>query len=101
MKKRALFILAAWLGLVVMGTLVCVLKDIEKVMVEDALVDMEYEDYIFTYSHRLRTVFVWVRGKEEDVIITYPTRPDLLGLEVGGVYHPEKVKMILSASLGK
>lgn len=70
-------------------------------MIDDALEGMEYEDYIFTYSQRLRTVFVWVRGGEEDVIITYPTRPDLLGLEVGGVYKLEEVKMILSASFAK
>ncbi|MBQ8821586.1 MAG: hypothetical protein IJZ82_03005 [Lachnospiraceae bacterium] len=70
-------------------------------MIDDALVGMEYEDYIFTYSQRLRTVFIWVRGEKEDVIITYPTRPDLLGFEVGGVYNLEEVKVILSTAFTK
>lgn len=61
----------------------------------------EEEDYIFTYSQRLRTVFVWVRG-EEDFLVTYPTRPDLLGLEVSGVYTLDEPKVKLaSISLGE
>lgn len=70
-------------------------------MVDGVLEGMEYEEYIFTYSQRLRTVFIWVRGKKEDVIITYPTRPDLLGLEVSGVYDLAAVKEILSTVYAK
>ena len=63
-------------------------------IIEEALGDIQYEDYIFTYLPRLHTVFVWVRG-EEDFLVTYPTRPDLLGLEVGGVYTLDEVRELL------
>ena len=65
-------------------------------MIENALNGIEYEDYIITYAQRQNTVFVWVRCEKEDVLLTYPTRPDLLGLEVGGTYTVEEVKSALS-----
>ena len=54
--------------------------------INTSLAGIEYEDYIITYSQRVYTVFVWVRCENEDIIITYPTRPDLLGIENGGIY---------------
>ena len=65
-------------------------------MIDAVLNGMEYEDYIITYAQRLNTVFVWVRCENEDLVITYPTRPDLLGLEVGKIYTLEEVKDILT-----
>lgn len=64
-------------------------------LIDNALIGIEYEDYIITYAQRLNTVFVWVRCKSEDLIITYPTRPDLLGIEVGALYTVEELKEIL------
>jgi len=65
-------------------------------IIENALTGIEYEDYIITYAQRLNTVFVWVRCESGDVIITYPTRPDLLGIEIGGIYTLEEVKAALT-----
>ena len=68
----------------------------------DAVLDgMEYEDYIITYAQRLNTVFVWVRCEKEDLILTYSTRPDLLGLEVGKIYTLEEVKDILTEAYSR
>ena len=65
-------------------------------MIDTALEGILYEDYIITYAQRLGTVFVWVRSEAEDVIITYPTRPDFLSLEVGKIYTLEEIKSILT-----
>lgn len=70
-------------------------------MIDAVLSGMEYEDYIITYAQRLNTVFVWVRCEKEDLIITYPTRPDLLGFEVGRIYTLEEVKGILTEAYSK
>ncbi len=67
-------------------------------MIENALDGIAYEDYVITYAQRQNTVFVWVRCEKEDVLLTYPTRPDLLGLEVGGIYMLEEVKSALTAA---
>ena len=65
-------------------------------MIARALVGIEYEDYIITYAGQsLSTVFVWVRCAEEDVILTYPTRPDLLGIEIGGIYTLQELRSAL------
>ncbi len=70
-------------------------------MIDSALVDIEYEDYIITYSQRSSTIFVWVRCVAEDVLLTYPTRPDLLGIENGGIYTLEEVKDALANAYGR
>ncbi len=70
-------------------------------MIDNVLDGIEYEDYIITYAQRLNTVFVWVRCENEDMIITYPTRPDLLGFEVGRIYTLEEVKGILTEAYSK
>ena len=65
-------------------------------MIARALVGIEYEDYIITYAGQsLSTVFVWVRCAEEDGILTYPTRPDLLGIEIGGIYTLQELRSAL------
>ena len=38
----------------------------------------------------------WVRCEKDDVLLAYPTRPDLLGLEVGGIYTLDEVKRALT-----
>ena len=70
-------------------------------LIDNTLVGLEYEDYIITYAQRLHAVFVWVRCKSEDVIVTYPTRPDLLGLEAGGIYTLDAVKSALNEAYGR
>lgn len=65
-------------------------------IIDNALVGTKYKDYIITYAQRLNTVFVWVRCESEDIIITYPTRPDLLGLENGGIYTLKEVQSVLT-----
>ena len=64
-------------------------------MIDTDLADISYEDYIVTKSGRLGTVFVWVRCSTEDLVLTYPTRPDLTGLEIGGIYTLEELQEIL------
>ena len=56
---------------------------------------IEYKDYIITYSNRLYVAFVWVRTSTEDLILTYPVRPEFTGLEVGGIYTLEELQEIL------
>ncbi len=65
-------------------------------IIDTALTDIDYEDYIITKSERIRTVFVWVRCKTEDLFLTYPSRPDLTGLEIGGIYTLEELQEILT-----
>ena len=64
--------------------------------IDAALSDIVYEDYIITYSSRLYTIFVWVRGTTEDWILTYPTRPEFVGLENGALYTLEELQKILT-----
>ena len=63
--------------------------------IDTALADIVYEDYIITYSSRLYTVFVWVRG-EEDLILTYPQRPEFVGLENGRMYTLKEIQTVLT-----
>lgn len=65
-------------------------------LIETALKDIDYEDYIITKCSRSGTVFVWVRCEQEDLFLTYPSRPDLTGFEVGGIYTLEEVQQILT-----
>jgi len=55
-------------------------------IIEETLSGIEYEDYIVTYAPKWSSVFVWVRGKSGDIVISYPTRPEFLGLENGKIY---------------
>lgn len=65
-------------------------------MIDTALADIDYEDYIITKSEQIRTVFVWVRCTTEDLFLTYPSRPDFTGLEIGGIYTLEELQEILT-----
>ncbi len=64
--------------------------------IHHALSGIEHEDYIITYAPRLGTVFIWIRGTTEDTILAYPTRPDLLGLENGGMYSLHELQAALT-----
>lgn len=61
-------------------------------VIDTALKDIAYEDYIITKCTRSGTVFVWVRCETKDLFLTYPSRPDLTGLEVGGIYTLEEIQ---------
>lgn len=65
-------------------------------VINTALKDIAYEDYIITKCSRSGTVFVWVRCESEDLFLTYPSRPDLTGLEVGGIYTLEEIQELLT-----
>lgn len=66
-------------------------------VIEQKLATIAHEDYIITYAPQISTVFIWVRGTAEgDVILAYPTRPDLLGLESGAAYKLAELKRALA-----
>ena len=65
-------------------------------VINTALKDIDYEDYIITKCSRSGTVFVWVRSESEDLFLTYPSRPDLTGLKVGGIYTLEEIQELLT-----
>lgn len=65
-------------------------------VINTALKDIDYEDYIITKCSRSGTVFVWVRCESEDLFLTYPSRPDLTGLEVGRIYTLEEIQELLT-----
>jgi len=64
-------------------------------IIESDLSDIEYEDYIITEAPRLASVFVWIRTSSEDLILTYPMRPDWMDLENGEIYTLEELQEIL------
>ncbi|MBQ3559247.1 MAG: hypothetical protein IJA07_07040 [Agathobacter sp.] len=63
--------------------------------IESALSEIDYEDYIITFAPYTENIYVWVRCSSEDLLLTYPTRPDFTGLEVGGIYTLKEVQDIL------
>ena len=63
--------------------------------IKEDLSGIEYEDYIIIEAQRLVSVFVWVRTSSEDLILTYPMRPDWMDLENGGIYTIEELQEIL------
>ena len=68
-------------------------------LIEHTLKDLTHEDYVITYAPQLGIVFLWVRGTAEgDVIFSYPTRPDFVGLENGGMYTLSQLQSALSAA---
>lgn len=70
-------------------------------IIDTALADIDYEDYIITKTPQFGTVFVWVRCTTGDLLLTYPSRPDLTGLEIGGIYTLEEVQEILTETLSE
>lgn len=56
-------------------------------IIEEDLAGIDYEDYIITQSTRLYTVIIWARCTNgEDMFVTYPARPEFVGLENRGLY---------------
>lgn len=70
-------------------------------MIEKDISEIDYIDYIVTYSARLRTVIVWVQCSDRDLFVTYPTRPDLLGIEIGMTYTLPEVQEKLTEAYNK
>lgn len=66
-------------------------------MIEEDLMGIDYEDYIITESENLSTVFVWARCADgQDVFVTYPTRPEFVGLQNHGRYTLKQLQRILT-----
>lgn len=66
-------------------------------IIEEDLAGIDYEDYIVAQSTQLYTVFVWARcGEGKDMFVTYPARPEFLGLENRGRYTLEELRYILA-----
>ena len=61
-------------------------------VIDEALADIEYEDYIVTHSEGMGLVLVWVRRSSEDLFLTYPCHPALPNFEIGGIYTLEEVQ---------
>ena len=65
-------------------------------IIEEDLAGIDYEDYIITQSTRLYTVIIWARcANGEDMFVTYPARPEFVGLENRGVYTLEELQQAL------
>ena len=67
-------------------------------LIEKSIDGTEYEDYIITYAQRIDSVLVWIRSEKEDFILAYPTRPDLVGLDAGGLYTLKELQGRLAAA---
>ena len=68
----------------------------EEIIQED-LAGVDYEDYIIAQSNQLYTVFIWARCADgEDMFVTYPARPDFVGLENRGRYTLSEIQHILT-----
>lgn len=68
----------------------------EEIIRED-LAGVDYEDYIIAQSNGLYTVFIWARCADgEDMFVTYPARPDFIGLENRGHYTLTEIQQILT-----
>lgn len=66
------------------------------IILED-LDGVAYEDFVITDSARLYTVFVWAKCADgEDIFITYPARPEFVGLENRGQYTLPELQQILT-----
>lgn len=66
--------------------------DLSYKVIDEALADIEYEDYIVTHSERMVLVLVWVRRSSGDLFLTYPGHPALPNFEIGGIYTLEEVQ---------
>ncbi|MCH5339160.1 MAG: hypothetical protein J1E03_10295 [Acetatifactor sp.] len=68
-------------------------------IIREDLAGVDYEDYIIAESTRLYTVFVWARCADgEDMFVTYPARPEFVGLENRSRYTLAEVQQILTES---
>ena len=70
-------------------------------IIREDLAEVDYEDYIIAQSTRLYTVFVWARCDDgEDVFVTYPARPEFVGLENRRQYSLAEIQQILTEASG-
>lgn len=66
-------------------------------IIEADLAEIDYDDYIIAHSPMLYTVFIWVRCSDgEDMFVTYPARPEFVGLENRGQYTLKEIQRILT-----
>lgn len=66
-------------------------------IIEEDLAGINYDDYIIVHSPRLYTVFIWARCSDgEDMFVTYPARPEFVGLENRGQYTLKEIQRILT-----
>lgn len=66
-------------------------------IIEEDLAGIDYDDYIIAHSTRLYTVFIWARCTDgEDMFVTYPARPEFVGLENRGRYTLKEIQRILT-----
>lgn len=68
-------------------------------IIEEDLAGIDYDDYIIAHSPMLYTVFIWARCADgEDMFVTYPARPEFVGLENRGRYTLREIQRILTKS---
>ncbi|MDE5590319.1 MAG: hypothetical protein K2J60_14470 [Acetatifactor sp.] len=68
-------------------------------IIEEDLAGIDYDDYIIAHSTMLYTVFIWARCADgEDMFVTYPARPEFVGLENRGRYTLKEIQRILTKS---
>lgn len=66
-------------------------------IIEEDLAGIDYDDYIIAHSSKLYTVFIWARCSDgEDMFVTYPARPEFVGLESRGRYTLKEIQRILT-----
>lgn len=66
-------------------------------IIEEDLAGIDYDDYIIAHSPMLYTVFIWARCSDgEDMFVTYPARPEFVGLENRGRYTLKEIQRILT-----
>ena len=66
-------------------------------IIAEDLAGINYDDYIIAQSTRLSTVFIWARCTDgEDMFVTYPARPEFVGLENRGCYTLKEIQRILT-----
>lgn len=65
-------------------------------IIEEDLAGVDYEDYIIIQSTQLYTVIIWARCPNgEDRFVTYPARPEFVGLENRRLYTLEEMLAVL------
>lgn len=65
-------------------------------IIEEDLAGVDYEDYIITQSTQLYTVIIWARCPNgEDRFVTYPARPEFVGVENRRLYTLEEMLAVL------
>lgn len=60
-------------------------------IIEEDLAGVNYEDYVIAQSTQLYTVIVRARCVDGEVFVTYPARPEFVGLENRRLYTLEEL----------